>query len=484
MFNIRKIKNTDLILVTTMIILMIIGAMNIFATTYYPDREISREFYSQLAFYLIGSVLALFVSTFDFRKLKNRYLQFLIYLITILSLVLVLLIGTTRYGATRWIELGAFLFQPSELAKVSVIIIISYIFASEKGIKLAKDKATLKKRIQFLRENKKKTRLLLARTLEYVILKTLRRSVIAFFVWVSFAALIIQQHSLGNTLLLTGISFIIYVYAYNFSWKNAGYLIAVFIGILVNFGLFKIDYRPEAVFQVFDLSLHVPTVILAILCVLIFTNIFRASYIKSILIFFVFTLTSIIVSYSLTNLVEPYQRVRLESFINAESQELDQTSNWNRKQSLIACGSGKIVGKGFASGTQSNYKFLPFSYTDFAYCGYVEQFGFIGSILLVGVYIVLLHRILSFSERVRDTFGSYILIGVFALILLNMFQHIGMNIGILPITGVPLPIVSYGGTSVILTFLSIGLVQSVLNFSEQRRKVVKIEPKAQKRGSK
>lgn len=473
MFQFNKIKNLDLVLVVCVVILMVIGAMNVFATTFYPSREVSSEFYNQVIFYTLGSVAAIIVSLFDYRKLKNRYLQLLIFLITIASLILVLIIGTTRYGATRWISFGSFLFQPSELAKITVIIITSYILSLNQGIKLAKDRQSLLNQIK-QHESKRKVFLVFILKLgEYLLSQVFRKKVLVLITWATFAFLIMQQHSLGNTMLLSGIVLTILIYSQKFSWPTISYLFSAISSVAISFNLVRLSLDVENVQTVLGLELHTPTLLIAFMVAVVLANIFKASYLKTTLIFLVLILSSIGLSFAYNNFLQPYQRVRIDSFLQVGGGELDQTSNWNRQQSLIACGSGKVLGKGFAEGTQSNYKFLPFSFTDFAYCGYVEQFGLFGATLLVGVYIVLLYRLLKFADKTRDRFGEYMLIGIFALFLLNMFQHIGMNIGLLPITGVPLPIISYGGTSVIISLLSLGLAQSIVNYSEQRKTIIK-----------
>ncbi|GAB4285586.1 MAG: hypothetical protein Kow0081_3480 [Candidatus Dojkabacteria bacterium] len=172
------------------------------------------------------------------------------------------------------------------------------------------------------------------------------------------------------------------------------------------------------------------------------------------------------------NNLQPYQQNRISSFLHPEK---DPNASWNLEQSKIACGSGRITGKGFLNGTQTNYRFLPFSFTDFAYCSYAEQFGLIGNVILLTLYGTLVITILNWTDRVKDKFGKFLLYGAVIMLFLNIVQHIGMNIGLLPITGVPLPLISYGGSAIIVSFIALGIAMSVHNSDEmERTKIEKV----------
>jgi cell division protein FtsW (lipid II flippase) len=164
-------------------------------------------------------------------------------------------------------------------------------------------------------------------------------------------------------------------------------------------------------------------------------------------------------SFAWNNVLKDYQKDRINTFINPEEDPLGDGYQVN--QSIIATGSGQIWGRGFGRGTQSNLNFLPERHTDFIFASYAEEFGFVGSILLVGLYVILLSRIISIGIRSQDGFGFLVCIGVAAMILFQFLVNVGMNIGIMPVTGVTLPLFSYGGSSLITTLMAIALVQSV-----------------------
>ncbi len=161
----------------------------------------------------------------------------------------------------------------------------------------------------------------------------------------------------------------------------------------------------------------------------------------------------------LWSVLKSYQRQRIISFLNPVRDPLG--SGYNVLQSQIAIGSGQFWGRGFGRGTQSHLQFLPEHYTDFIFAALSEEWGFVGALLLLLFFAVLLIRILMIARETQDDFGSLIAIGVFSFLLPQVFINVGMNLGIMPITGIPLPLVSYGGSSLWVTMIALGLVQSV-----------------------
>ena len=154
-----------------------------------------------------------------------------------------------------------------------------------------------------------------------------------------------------------------------------------------------------------------------------------------------------------------YQKARIENFVSPENDR--HGSGYNSIQSKIAVGSGRFVGKGFQKGTQSQLEFLPERHTDFIYSVLSEEHGLIGSLGTVGLFTVLFIVGLRIASTSRDKFGSLLAVGVLCYIFWHMFINIGMVIGLLPIVGVPLPLLSYGGSSMLTTMAGLGLVSSV-----------------------
>jgi rod shape determining protein RodA len=157
--------------------------------------------------------------------------------------------------------------------------------------------------------------------------------------------------------------------------------------------------------------------------------------------------------------LKPYQRARLATFLNPTADPL--RGGYNVVQATIAVGSGQLKGRGLAAGSQSQLNFLPSQHTDFIFAVLAEKLGFIGSLLLLALFTVLLLRALLVAYRARDRFGMFLGVGIATMFLFHVFINVGMNLGILPVTGIPLPFVSYGGTSLLVGMMAIGLLESI-----------------------
>jgi rod shape determining protein RodA len=159
------------------------------------------------------------------------------------------------------------------------------------------------------------------------------------------------------------------------------------------------------------------------------------------------------------NVLRDYQKQRIAVFLNPDLDPYGR--GYNVKQAQITIGSGNIIGKGLGKGTQSQLQFLPEAHTDFIFAGIAESFGFLGISLFLVLYCFLLTRILDVGAHARDNFGMLCAFGAFGMLFFQVLISVGMNIGYLPVTGIPLPFMSYGGTSLLVSFMAIGLVQSI-----------------------
>jgi len=178
---------------------------------------------------------------------------------------------------------------------------------------------------------------------------------------------------------------------------------------------------------------------------------------STILIFTMVTIPAI--WYGWSNLLHPYQKNRVLDFLNPERSKLG--SGYHVIQSKIAVGSGGWFGKGYIKGTQSQLRFLPEQHTDFAFSVFAEEWGFIGCLMLVIIYFSLVLWGLNIARRCNDRFGSLLAVGVSSMLFWHIIINTGMVIGLFPVVGVPLPLFSYGGTSMITTMLGIGILQSI-----------------------
>jgi rod shape determining protein RodA len=158
-------------------------------------------------------------------------------------------------------------------------------------------------------------------------------------------------------------------------------------------------------------------------------------------------------------ILKPYQKARLTSFTNPENDP--KGTGYQIRQSMIAVGSGGLWGKGTSKGTQTQGDFLPIPYTDFIFAAFCEEHGFIGAVFVLLLYFLILIRLIQNAQTAADPPGSLIIMGIMGVLLFQIFVNIGMCVDIMPVTGIPLPLMSYGGSSVIFSFLSLGIVMNI-----------------------
>jgi rod shape determining protein RodA len=177
-------------------------------------------------------------------------------------------------------------------------------------------------------------------------------------------------------------------------------------------------------------------------------------------IFFIFLLLIIGFILGWFFFFQDYQKDRIITFVNPSEADLD--ANWNITQSVIAIGSGGFIGRGIGFGTQSQHKFLPEAQNDFIFAVIAEELGFLGVFLVLFFFAIIFFRILKAVKEINNDFGIYFVLGALVLIFIEMFINIGMNMGILPVVGISLPFVSYGGSAIISSLMIIGIVESVI----------------------
>lgn len=173
----------------------------------------------------------------------------------------------------------------------------------------------------------------------------------------------------------------------------------------------------------------------------------------------------------LWNFLKPYQQQRITTFIDPNSDPLGR--GYNILQALISVGAGQLFGQGLGKGSQGQLFFLPESHTDFVFSAFSEELGFIFTAILIASYFILLLRIIFIAKEHQDKFASLVAIGVFCMIFIQTVINIGMNLGIAPITGITLPLFSFGGSSILSTFICLGLLQSINNY-QSRKKAIEI----------
>jgi rod shape determining protein RodA len=312
----------------------------------------------QGAFVLVGVVVMVVVAAIDYRRLRDFAPVF--YVSSVLALLAILTpLGKRARGAQAWFQVGAYQLEPSEFAKIALIVGLAGICANYKGRIGARELAII-----------------------------LGLSAIPF-------ALVYRQPDLGTALVLAAILFGVLL---------VGGVKSRHLGVLAAIGLIGVT-----------LVLHF-------------------------------------------GVLKQYQRDRLTAFLDSSS---NVQATYNLNQSKIAIGSGGVSGKGLFKGTQTNLSYVPEQQTDFIFTAVGEQLGLVGSALLLSLFVLMVWRTWRAATTARDPTGTLICVGVLAMLVFQIFENVGMTMGIMPITGIPLPFMSYGGSAVLATFAAIGLVLNV-----------------------
>jgi rod shape determining protein RodA len=347
----------DFSVVIFSLIITIIGLLNIYSATIVTEG--SDFFKRQFISVIIGVVFMAVFSFVDYRKLGRSV--YVIYAINILLLVIVLVVGRSALGARRWISFGFINLQPSELMKISLMLMLARYFSNDSNVE--------------------------GYTLRDLLLP-------AAIVGVP-AALIIIEPDLGSCMML---------------------LIAAF-------------------------------------SVFLFVKI-RA---QSLIVLAVVGMIAVPIVYNFA--LKDYQKQRVATFLDPASDP--KGSGYNSIQSKIAVGSGRFMGKGFKKGTQSQLNFLPEHHTDFIFSVFSEEHGFIGAFVLLILYSLLFISGFRIAARADDKFGVLLAMGITSIMFWQTFINMGMVLGIMPVVGITLPFMSYGGTSLVINLIMVGFLQSI-----------------------
>ena len=395
----------DFIIIGSVLTLLAMGLMAIYsATNAHPTAQ--GNFQKQLFTGLLGLIL-FFIAYFIPYK-TFRYIAFPSYIFSILLLIGVLIFGKTVYGAKSWISLGPIGFQPAEFAKIGLILFVAHFLT---------------------RQRKNPNNILDLLT------------IIGFgFIPI---ILILLEPDLG-----TAIVYVIIITAMLF-WSGVD---------LFWFFLFL-----SPVIVVFASLFGIAAFILAMIILISLLFYFKKNIFLNTSIVVLNVAAAYLFDYA-TKFLKPHQQKRIESFINPLSDPLG--AGYNIIQTKVAIGSGGLFGKGFLEGNQTQLRFIPEQWTDFIYCVIGEEFGFIGSVLVIVLFVALLSRLMYIATHTRNKFGSMVIVGALSLIFAHFAINIGMNLGVAPVIGLPLPFMSYGGSSLLVNMILMGIV---VNFYKSRR---------------
>lgn len=359
MLDRRLIQNFDWTLLLLLLLIAGISVLNLYSATY-PIRGAggSQIFIKQIYWFLIGFMVLLVMTTFDYHILE-RFAYPLLFLAMGL-LVLVLFVGETRSGSQRWIGFGVISFQPSELMKICMVLALAKFFHDHSQLN------------------------------EY----RLRDLWLPFMLMAVASLLIIRQPDLGTALLLLIVSFSMILFA-KMRWRSLFILISC-------------------------TALSTPFLWLSL---------------------------------------KPYQQKRILTFLNPDMDPLG--AGYHINQSKIAIGSGLLWGKGFLQGTQTRLHFLPERHTDFAFSVLAEEWGFMGALILLLLYLAVIVWGISIALNSKDRFGTMIAVGVVAIVFWQTAINVSMTTGLLPVVGIPLVMFSYGGSSILSTMIGMGLLMNI-----------------------
>lgn len=404
MINFRMLRHSDMLLWLSVGILIIMGIMMIFSCTYSQQLREGDDplFYArrQIVAFIVGAIGLMCFAYLDYSHLKTG--AWFLYGLSIFFLLVVLFRGFTVLGAQRWLSFGSVSFQPSEVSKLILLMALASFLEQRRG--------EIKSILSLL------TPLLI--------------------VAVPFV-LIFKQPDLGTSIII----------------------FAIFTGMLV-------WAETSSVLLVILLTPFISLLLKSNLYVWGFYIVCLAAYMWQskvrIVDYTVVLASNIGIVYLVTkvwSMLKEYQKARLMVFLNPESDPLG--IGYHSLQVKIAIGSGGLFGKGFMHGTQTQLAFIPQQFTDFIFSAVAEELGFLGAVLVLALFAVVIYRAVLLATEARDFFGSMLAAGIAAMLGFQVLINIGMALGLMPVVGVPLPFVSYGGTALITNMCAVGILQSI-----------------------
>jgi len=440
----------DKISILIFLLLVVVGWFNIYAAVYNEEHkqilDMSQRYGKQFIWILATLVIAFFIVIID-----NRFYFFFawfIYAGLMLVLIMLLVVGNEINGARSWFELGSFGLQPSEFAKFGTALALAAFLSARR-----QDLISLRVIIPA-------SGIIIFPALLTALQPDMGTSVVFFsffivlfregmspYIFVSGILMIILfllALLLDNLYLTLGIITIAFLFTWfaTRKWKLCFIGLAIFI--FITGIVYLLDY-----YIIKSIGNELVILISLILSGPVFAIYIYNKKATAILIIYLFLLGSILfvnsVDYTYNNLLKPHQKERVSIMLGFKS-DLHGTG-YNVNQSIISIGSGGLTGKGYLQGTQTKFRFVPAQSTDFIFCTVGEEWGFIGSFLVIGLYLFLLLRLIFLAERQRSVFSRIYGYGVASVLFVHFFINIGMATGIVPVIGIPLPFFSYGGSS-------------------------------------
>jgi len=389
-------ENIDFKILIPIILLLIISIISVYSATY--DAGASIYFKRQLFWAGIGFLIMIFIMFIPFRTIQ--LLSYPLYGLSILFLIAVLFLGKMVAGSKSWFGIGGFGLQPSEIVKVTTILAV----------------ATYLSQSQHVLDRFKHIAVPIGLTIIPV-----------FF--------IVLQPDIGTAIVYLGMLLIILYWA-----GASNLLMMVFLAPLA-----------AAIATLFGTTPFFIVIVLTFFILLLF----KENRLAAASVFSITVLIGVSINY-IFNRLALHQQKRIITFLNPDADPLG--AGYNVIQSKIAIGSGGFFGKGFLQGSQTQLNFLPAQWTDFIYCVPGEEFGFIGAFVILFLLMFILFRCVQIATIVKSRYASLVTIGIMSALAVHIVINIGMSMGIMPVIGLPLPFLSYGGSNLLTNMIMAGLL--------------------------
>jgi rod shape determining protein RodA len=392
-------RHFDLQIGISSFLLMVIGLISVYSATY--DARASEIFFKQFAWIGAGTIVVIVLTLFPFRLLQTISIP--AWLFSLVLLVVVLLLGKTVSGSTSWFNLGSFRIQPSEFAKITTVLALAS-FLSRTDVSL----------------------------------RTPRDLLYASGIVFAPVALIMLQPDFGTAVIYGGMSFAVLYWggASRFTILAVVAPLAAAVGALFGTTPFLI--------------------VVAVMGALIYLT--KEHRLVAAVVFSLTVLVGISVQFIYDGL-KPYQQRRIDTFLDPGADPLG--AGYNILQSKVAIGSGGFFGKGYLHGSQTQLNFIPEQWTDFIFCVPGEEFGFMGAATVLLLFALFLARGVTLAAKVKSPYASFVAIGLTATIATHVFINVGMALGLFPVIGVPLPFLSYGGSSMLSNAAMVGILMNL-----------------------
>ncbi len=428
--NLRRIAELDFSLLIIVAMLTCFGILFIFSSGITSTGEVvSNEYLKQIFWGVSGLLIAVMLALVDYRRVYD--FSAYLYLAMLALLVYTRLFGRVVNGARSWVGIGSFGLQPSEFAKIATILFLAHYLDSSRR---AHD--------------------------------DLRRFFISCGIVFAPVILILSQPDLGTALVFLPILIVMTFIAglpRRFVAFLAGFI--ALTGFLTVLPLWQ-QYILKGAFpslMVFTNSKAVFSLIASFSLILVMAVIGYSRYSRRYFYWIVYatglSIASLAASFAARIVLKDYQIMRLIVFLDPNVDP--RGSGWNIIQSITAIGSGGFLGKGYLQGTQSHYRFLPQQSTDFIFSIFSEEWGFLGGILVFSLFLALSLRLVRIMKTTSDPYGAYIAAGLSAMYVFHFLVNVGMTMGVMPITGIPLLFMSYGGSSLLAAMTGIGFAMSI-----------------------